>query len=273
MKKILSLAFSFCLLIGLTACGSKEDEKTIIVGASTTPHAIILKATEKQLEKAGYTLVIKEFDDYIMPNIALDEEELDANYFQHQPYLKQFNKDKNTQLVSAAKIHFEPLGIYAKDASALNESFGLDEVHENDKIAVPDDATNEARALLLLEERGIIKLKEGVSLKATKADIIENPKNVEIVEMKAENIPAMLNDLAYACVNGNYALSGGIKDHLLISESKEGDYAKNYANIIAVKKGNENSAKTKALIKALTSAETKAFIEKEFGSLVIPVFD
>lgn len=275
MKKLLSLVVLASLLIGVSGCGSsgEKDDKTIIVGASTTPHAVILNATKEQLEAEGYTLVVKEFDDYIIPNTSLEEGDLDANYFQHEPYLLQFNEDRGTHLVSAAYIHFEPLGIYAQNAKEQNANFGINDVKEGDKIAVPDDATNEARALLLLEEHGIITLKENVGLKATKADIVENPKNVDIVEVKAENIPAMLADLAYACVNGNFALSGGIEDQLVCSETKDNKYIDQYANVIAVKEGNEDSKKTKALIKALTSAETKAFIEKEFKTLVIPVFD
>lgn len=276
MKKLLSLVLTATLLVGLSACGSKEsdsDDKTIVVGASTTPHAVILNAVKDQLEEDGYTLVVKEFDDYVIPNTSLEEGELDANYFQHEPYLLQFNEDYNTNLTAAAFIHFEPLGIYSKDATVTNDNFGINEVNEGDKIAVPDDATNEARALLLLEERGIIKLKEDAGLKATKADIVENPKNVDIIEVKAENIPAMIEDLAYACVNGNYALSGGIEDKIICTESKDGKYVDQYANVVAVRKGDEDNAKTKALIKALTSAKTKEFIEKEFGNLVIAVFE
>lgn len=276
MKKLLSLVLAAGLLVGLSACGSsaeESDDKTITVGASTTPHAVILNAAKEQLEKEGYTLEVIEFDDYVTPNTALDEGELDANYFQHEPYLLQFNEDHGTNLVTAEFIHFEPLGIYAKDATEVNENFSIENVNEGDKIAVPDDATNEARALLLLEEHGIIKLKEDAGLKATKADIVENPKNVDIVEITAENIPTMLEDVAYACVNGNYALSGGIDSKLVCSETKDNKYIDQYANVVAVKEGNEENEKTKALVKALTSAETKAFIEKEFGNLVIPVFD
>ncbi|NBK97592.1 MAG: MetQ/NlpA family ABC transporter substrate-binding protein [Erysipelotrichia bacterium] len=274
MKKLLSLLACAGLVLGLSACGNStdSDDKTITVGASTTPHAVILNAVKEQVEKEGYTLVVKEFDDYVIPNTALEDGELDANYFQHEPYLIQFNEDYGTHLVNVASIHFEPLGIYAKDATKENADFSIEDVKENDKIIVPDDATNEARALVLLEEKGIIKLKDGVGLKATKADIVENVKNVEILEVTAANIPTMIEDVAYACVNGNYALSGNIADKLVCTESKEGEYAKQYANIVAVKEGDEDSAKTKALVKVLTSKETKKIIEKEFGSLVIPVF-
>ena len=275
MKKLFSLVLAAALLTGVAACGdsSNKDDKKIIVGASTSPHAEILKACEEQLKEDGYELEIKEFDDYIIPNEALESGELDANYFQHLPYLKQFNEDKGTHLTSVAAIHFEPLGVYSKNATSKNENFGINDVNENAKIAVPDDPTNEARALQLLAAHGVLTLKEGVGLKATKADITENPKNVEIIEMEAANIPAGLSDLDFAVINGNYALSGKVTKNVICTESKTSEGAKEFANVLAVKKGNEKTKKTKALIKALTSAKTKAYIEEKFGDLVIPVFE
>lgn len=275
MKKLFSLLLAVALLAGVTACGSSsnEDDKKIIVGASSSPHAEILEACKDQLKKAGYELEIKEFDDYVVPNDSLESGELDANYFQHLPYLKQFNEDKGTHLTSVAAIHFEPLGIYSNEATSKNDEFGVNDVKEGAKIAVPDDATNEARALQLLAAHGVITLKEGVGLKATKTDITENPKNVEIVEIEAANIPASLSDLDFAVINGNYALSGKVTENVITTESKDSEGAKEFANVLAVKKGNEKTKKTKALIKALTSKETKAFIEEKFGDLVIPVFE
>lgn len=274
MKKLFSLLLTIALLAGISACStsSSEDGKKIIVGASTSPHAEILKSCEKQLKGLGYELEIKEFDDYIIPNETLENGELDANFFQHLPYLTQFNEDKGTHLVSVADIHFEPLGIYSKDAKELNENFGISDVKENAKVAVPDDPTNEARALQLLAAHNVITLKEGVGLKATKSDVVENSKNIEIIEMEAANIPSALSDLDFAVINGNYALSGKVTENVICTESKDSEGAKEFANVVAVKEGNEKTKKTKALIKVLTSKETKKFIEDKFNGLVIPTF-
>ena len=270
-RNILSLAIILSLVIGsvaLTGCGGKDGEdKNIKVGASPAPHAEILKEVKAELEKDGYKLEIVEFQDYVQPNKALDAGDIDANYFQHKPYMGEFNAKQGTELVSIGAIHYEPLGLYQ------GEKKSLDDLAEGDKIAVPNDTTNEARALLLLESEGLIKLKKDAGLTATKQDVVENPKNLEIVELEAAIIPRSMSSVAMGVINGNYALSAGIKDDTAISfESSDSEAAKTYANIIAVKKGNEDSEKSKALLKAMTSDKIKKFIEKKYGKAVVPVF-
>ena len=270
-RNILSLAIILSLVIGsvaLTGCGGKDSEdKTIKVGASPAPHAEILKEVKAELEKDGYKLEIVEFQDYVQPNKALDAGDIDANYFQHKPYMDEFNAKQETELVSIGAIHYEPLGLYQ------GEKKSLDELAEGDKIAVPNDTTNEARALLLLESEGLIKLKKDAGLTATKQDVVENPKKLEIVELEAAIIPRSMSSVAMGVINGNYALSAGIKEETAITfESSDSAAAKTYANIIAVKKGTEDSEKSKALFKAMTSDKIKKFIEKKYGKAVVPVF-
>ena len=270
-RNIVSIAIILSLVIGsiaLTGCGGKDgDEKTIKVGASPAPHAEILKEVKAELEKDGYNLEIVEFQDYVQPNKALDAGDIDANYFQHKPYMDEFNAKQETELVSIGAIHYEPLGLYQ------GEKKSLDELAEGDKIAVPNDTTNEARALLLLESEGLIKLKKDAGLTATKQDVVENPKKLEIVELEAAIIPRSMSSVAMGVINGNYALSAGIKEETAITfESSDSEAAKTYANIIAVKKGNEDSEKSKALLKAMTSDKIKKFIEKKYGKAVVPVF-
>lgn len=270
-RNIVSIAIILSLVIGsiaLAGCGGKDgDDKTIKVGASPAPHAEILKEVKAELEKDGYNLEIVEFQDYVQPNKALDAGDIDANYFQHKPYMDEFNAKQETELVSIGAIHYEPLGLYQ------GEKKSLDELAEGDKIAVPNDTTNEARALLLLESEGLIKLKKDAGLTATKQDVVENPKKLEIVELEAAIIPRSMSSVAMGVINGNYALSAGIKEETAISfESSDSEAAKTYANIIAVKKGNEDSKKSKALFKAMTSDKIKKFIEKKYGKAVVPVF-
>lgn len=270
-RNILSLAIILSLVIGsvaLTGCRGKDGEdKTIKVGASPAPHAEILNEVKAELEKDGYKLEIVEFQDYVQPNKALDAGDIDANYFQHKPYMDEFNAKQETELVSIGAIHYEPLGLYQ------GEKKSLDELAEGDKIAVPNDTTNEARALLLLESEGLIKLKKDAGLTATKQDVVENPKKLEIVELEAAIIPRSMSSVAMGVINGNYALSAGIKEETAITfESSDSAAAKTYANIIAVKKGNEDSEKSKALFKAMTSDKIKKFIEKKYGKAVVPVF-
>ena len=238
----------------------------ITIGASTSPHAEILEYAQPYLEEKGYTLKIVEFSDYVTPNTALEQGDLDANYFQHYPYLEQFNEDHGTHLVTAGGIHFEPLGIYAGKSKALSaiEQGGC-------SFAVPNDGTNEARALQLLESLGYIKLKDGVGLKATPVDIVENPYNVSIVEIDASLVAQTKDDVDFAIVNGNYALDAKITDLLLTSEQSDSEGAKTYANIIAVREGEENSDKTKALIDVLTSDEVRGYISEHYNGLVVPV--
>ncbi len=270
-RNIVSIAIILSLVIGsaaLTGCGGKDgDDKTIKVGASPAPHAEILKEVESELEKDGYKLEVVEFQDYVQPNKALDAGDIDANYFQHKPYMDEFNAKQETELVSIGAIHYEPLGLYQ------GEKKSIDELAEGDKIAVPNDTTNEARALLLLESEGLIKLKKDAGLTATKQDVVENPKKLEIVELEAAIIPRSMSSVAMGVINGNYALSAGIKEETAITfESSDSAAAKTYANIIAVKKGNEDSEKSKALLKAMTSDKIKKFIEKKYGKAVEPVF-
>ena len=282
MKKLLSILLCAALVLGLAACGTAASDPTaaaetpsgelekIVVGASSTPHAEILEAVSGELEALGYELDIKIFDDYVMPNLALADGEIDANYFQHEPYLLNFNAENGTDLVSAAAIHYEPMGIYGGSKSSL------DELAEGDIIAVPNDGTNEARALLLLQDQGLITLKEGIDAStetATILDIAENPKNLEIVEMEAKNIPHSLPDVAFAVINGNYALQAGLTGNdALASESADSDAAQTYANILAVRAGEEDSAKTQALVTALTSETCRQFIEETYSGAVVPIF-
>lgn len=292
MKKLLSILLCAALVLGLAACGTAASDPTaapeseapatdaaetpsgelekIVVGASSTPHAEILEAVRGELEALGYELEVTIFDDYVMPNLALADGEIDANYFQHEPYLLNFNAENGTDLVSAAAIHYEPMGIYGGSKSSL------DELAEGDIIAVPNDGTNEARALLLLQDQGLITLKEGIDAStetATILDIAENPQNLEIVEMEAKNIPHSLPDVAFAVINGNYALQAGLTGNdALASESADSDAAQTYANILAVRAGEEDSAKTQALITALTSETCRQFIEETYSGAVVPIF-
>lgn len=266
----LACSIALSLAVGLTGCGAQKQgpvkEGSIVVGASPSPHAQILEAVSEQLAQKGYQLEIKEFTDYIMPNTALEDGELDANFFQHQPYLTDFNEKNGTKLVSAAAIHFEPLGIYG------GKTADLADLPEGAQIAVPNDTTNEARALWLLQAQGIIEVDEQAGLEATKQDITSNPKNVEIVEMEAAQLPRALADVDFAVINGNYAVAAEIADQILVTEDKDSEAAKQYANIVAVREGDENREDIKALVEALQSDEVKAYIEETFGSTVIPVF-
>lgn len=252
---------------GAAASGSASDGTVITVGASPSPHAEILKAVEDEIKSAGYELKVVEYNDYVQPNVALSEGDLDANYFQHKPYLDNYNQENGTDLVSAAAIHFEPMGIYAGKSSDIKN------VPDGAKIAVPSDATNEARALLLLQDQGVLKLKDGAGLEATKNDIAENPHNVEFVEVEAASVPRTLQDADFGVINGNYALSAGLDTTAtLASEGADSEAAKTYANIVAVRKGEDATEKTKALVAALTSDTAKKFIEDTYKGSVIPVF-
>ena len=269
-KRILAAGAAAVLAVGLTACGGKEnkaDDKTITVAASPTPHAEILEAAKDLLKEKGYTLEIKEFDDYPQQNVVVDEGEFDANYFQHQPYLDNFNEEKGSDLVSAAKIHYEPLGIYP----AASED--LENIKDGAKIAVPNDATNEARALLLLEENGIITLKEDAGLNATKKDVEENPHNIEIVELDAAQIARVVEELDFVVLNGNYALDAGfnVQTDAIAKEEADSEAAQTYANIIAVKKENKDSEKIKALVEVLQSEEIGKFITDTYEGAVVPM--
>ena len=267
MKKFIAIALALTLLLALTACGGKTDDKTIKIGATPAPHAKILEVAKDILAAEGYTLEIVEFDDYIIPNTSLEEGELDANYFQHITYMNGFNDEHGTHMVNAGGIHYEPFGLYAGKCASLAE------LPDGAQIAVPNDGTNEARALLLLEQEGLIKLKDGVGLSATKSDIAENPHNYDIVELEARLLPTTLKDVEMAVINGNYAIDAGLKvSEAVAVEAADGTAAEAYVNVIAVKEGNENAEKIQALIKALKSAEVKEFIEATYEGSVVPLF-
>ena len=273
LKKALALALTGAVLVGAFAgCGAKKDSgdkketKKIVIGASPSPHADILKVAKKELKKEGYELEIKEYSDYVQPNTALESGDLDANYFQHIPYLENFNKEKGTHLVNAGGIHYEPFGIYPGTEKKL------DELKEGDTIAVPNDTTNEARALLLLQDNGIIKLKDGAGLEATVKDIAENPKNIKIQELEAAQVSRVKDEVAFVVLNGNYALEAGysVEKDSIAYEKSDSEAAKTYVNVIAVKEGNENNEGIKALISVLKSDEIKKFINEKFNGAVVP---
>ncbi|WP_444657987.1 MetQ/NlpA family ABC transporter substrate-binding protein [Caproiciproducens sp. R2] len=246
--------------------GSTAAAKKIVIGASPTPHAIILKEAAKLLKDKGYDLEIKEFSDYVLPNKALDSKDLDANYFQHQPYLDEFNKENGTKIVSAGSIHYEPFGIYAGKTKALAD------LKEGATIAVPNDTSNEARALLLLQDQGLIKLKDGAGITATQKDIAENPKKLKFTEIEAAQLVRTLPDVDLAVINGNYALEGNLKvSDALAVEANDSLAAATYANIIAVREGDENREDIKALVEVLESEEIKTFITDTFKGAVVPV--
>ncbi|HWR23824.1 MAG TPA: MetQ/NlpA family ABC transporter substrate-binding protein [Feifaniaceae bacterium] len=240
----------------------------IKIGATPTPHAEILNVVKEALAAQGYDLEIIEFTDYVQPNLALDSGDLDANYFQHKPYLDQFNAEQGTDIVPVANVHFEPLGIYA------GKTASLDALPDKAQVAVPNDATNEARALLLLEAQGLIKLKEGADLNTTVNDIAENPKNLKIVEIAAEQLTRSLQDVDIAVINGNFAIQAGLNaaTDALAKEDPASVAATTFANFIAVKSGNENNPEIQALVQAVTGPEVKAFIEDAYQGAVVPVF-
>lgn len=243
-----------------------EDKGSITVAASSTPHAEILEEAKELLKKEGWDLEITVFDDYVQPNLVVENEEFDANYFQHIPYLDDFNKEQGTHLVNAGGIHYEPFGIYPGTKKSL------DELEEGDVIAVPNDTTNEARALLLLEANGVITLKEGAGLAATVKDIEDNPKDVQIQELEAAQVSRVKDEVAYVVLNGNYALQAGfsVAKDAIAYETSDSEAAKTYVNVIAVREGNENTDGIKALIEALKSDQIKTYIEDTYDGAVIP---
>lgn len=246
--------------------GASSDDKVITIGASVTPHAVILNHLADQFEKEGYELKVVEFTDYVQPNNALEAGDLDANYFQHQPYLDNFNEENGTDIVSVGANLYIPMAIFSEKLT------NLDSIPDGATIAVPNDTTNEARALLLLQENGFIKLKDGVDIKATVMDIEDNPHNLEFVEMDAAQIPRAIKDTDLAIVNGNYALDAGLNlDDALLIESSDSTTAQTYANVIAVRAGEENTEKTKVIVKILTSDETKQYIQDSFNGAVLPI--
>lgn len=302
MKKFISLLLTLALAVSaLTACGSSDNDAaeenteegtveetveddaeetqeetseeetveskgTIKVAASATPHAEILEQAKAILAEQGWDLQVTVFDDYVQPNLVVESDEFDANYFQHIPYLEDFNAEQGTHLVNAGSIHYEPFGIYPGTKSSL------DELAEGDTIAVPNDTTNEARALLLLEANGIIKLKEGAGLAATVNDIEENEKNIQIQELEAAQVSRVKDEVAFVVLNGNYALEAGFsaaKDAIAY-ETADSEAAQTYVNVIAVKEGNENNEGIQALVDVLTSEAIKTYINDTYDGAVIP---
>lgn len=255
------------------AAGASEDTtgaadlKKLVVGASPAPHAEILNSARELLAAKGYDLQIVEYTDYVLPNNALDSGDLDANYFQHKPYLDSFNQQNGTKLTSAGAIHYEPFGIYA------GKTGSLEELADKATVLVPNDLSNEARALLLLEAQGLIKLKEGAGLEATKNDIVENTKKLEIVELEAAQLPRSLADGDIAVINGNYAIEAGLKvSDALATEDSQSLAATTYGNVVAVREGEESSEAIKALVEALTSPEVKEYMETRYQGAVVPLF-
>ncbi len=274
LAKLGTAILTSCVLF--TACtngastastASTQETEVITVGASLTPHAEILAQIEPLLAEQGYALEVVEYTDYILPNTALEAGDLDANFFQHTPYLEEFNAQNETDISAAVAVHFEPLGIYS------NTHNDLQDIPHAAKIAVPNDATNEARALLLLQEEGILTLSPDVGISATKLDIIENPYQVEIVEIEASQLARVLPDVDFACINGNYALQGGLTaEDALTFEASSSLSAQTYANILAVQTEDLESDKTRALATALADESVKLFIENSYEGAVVPVF-
>ena len=244
------------------------DGTTITVAASPTPHAEILEVAGDILAQAGITLKVQEFTDYVQPNMVTESGEVDANYFQHQAYLDNFNEENGTHLVSVAKIHYEPLGLYP------GKTKSIDELADGAKISVPNDTSNEARALQLLAAQGLIELKPEAGLTATKNDITSNPKNLEIVEMEAAQLPRTLADVDMAVINGNYATQAGFSSakDALAAESADSEAAQIYPNVLVVKEGHENDPAILALAAALKSEAVRSFIDETYGGAVVPLF-
>ncbi len=282
MKKIVSLILAFTLIIafaagcsqaapapvpaaGPTSAPAAEQKPVVLkIGATPIPHAEILNYVKPILEKENIQLEVVEFTDYVQPNTALADKELDANFFQHKPYLDNFIKERSLDLVSVGNVHVEPLGLYSGSVKSIAE------LKNGSTIAIPNDSTNAARALLLLQSNGLLKLKEGAGIEATEKDIAENPKNLKIQPAEAAQLPRVLEDVDAAVINTNYALPAGLnptKDALII-EGKDSPYA----NLVAVRKGDENRAEIQKLIQVLNSEEVKKFLEEKYQGAIVPAF-
>ena len=292
MKKLLALTLALVLCLGLAACGggtstdtdtnadtssdadtngdatTNGETITLTVGATPNPHAEILAQVKDDLAAEGIDLVVKEYSDYVVPNTAVEEGDLDANYFQHTPYMEKSNEEKGTHLVSVGKIHYEPMGIYPGTTKTLEE------LPDGATIAVPNDTTNEARALQLLAAQGLIELKEDAGLNATPNDITSNPKNLQFKELEAAMLPQTASEVDLSVINSNFAMEGGMNPATdsLASEDADSEAAQTFANIIAVKEGHENDPAIQALVKALQSDKVKEYIEKTYSGAVVAVF-
>ncbi|WHY18646.1 MetQ/NlpA family ABC transporter substrate-binding protein [Paenibacillus sp. G2S3] len=285
MKKLLLTFFSLTLVVVLAACGNNNNASNsaatdapkngaatetstepvkLVVGASPVPHAEILKAIAPLLEAQGITLEIKEFTDYVQPNVQLSEKNLDANFFQHQPYLDDQNQKNGSDLVSVTAVHVEPFGAYSKKIKSI------DELADGAKVAIPNDATNGGRALILLAKNGLISLKDDTNITSTQADITENKKNLKIIELDAAMLGRQLDEVDLALINTNYALEANLvptKDALFIEGTDSP-----YANILVARPDNKDSDAIKKLAAALNSPEAKAFIEEQYKGSIIPAF-
>ena len=300
MKKLLSAALAASLTLSLAACGSSAASSApasseaassaaadsasvdstaaestnelagtkLVVAASPTPHAEILEVAKEILAEQGITLEIKEFSDYVQPNLVTENGEVDANYFQHTPYLDSFNAENGTHLVSVGAIHYEPFGIYP------GKSDDLANIADGATIAVPNDTTNEARALQLLAAQGIITVREGAGLTATVNDIEENPHNVKLQEIEAAQLPRTVQDVDFSVINGNFAMEAGfsVGKDALATEDASSEAAQTYANVLVVKEGNENSPAIQALLAALQSDKVRDYINETFDGAVVPIF-
>ncbi len=269
MKKIIATVLALTLVLSLGAIALADDTVTLKVGASSTPHAEILEFAKPILAEQGIDLDIVIYDDYVFPNTHVEEGELDANYFQHTPYLNTFNEENGTHLVSVGLVHYEPFGIYA------GKTASLEELEDGATIAVPNDGSNETRALLLLQQEGLITLDESVDAasNATKYDIVDNPHDYEIIEQEAAQIPLSLEDVDLAVINGNYALQAGLNagTDALAVEDASGDGAITYANILCVKEGNEDNEAIQALLAVLQSEEVAQFIDETYQGAVVAI--
>jgi len=273
MKKLVTLAATAILgsALLLAGCGGTSTDKaadsntkTVKIGATAVPHGELLSNVKEQLKKEGINLEIVEFTDYVKPNMALNDKELDANFFQHKPYLDKYNAEHKTELVSIGNVHVEPMAVYSKSLKDIKT------VANGAKVAVPNDPSNGARALLILHKAGLITLNDPKNILSTVADIKENPHNLQFVELEAPQLPRSLDDVAFAVINTNYAMEANlnpVKDSLLI-EDKDSPYA----NIVAVRKGDENKPELQKVLKALQSAETKKFIEEKYKGAILPAF-
>ena len=273
MKKFFAILLAGVLTVGLAACDGSDDtaaddsnneEITLRIGAVPTPHAEILEAAKDELAEKGVKLDIVEFTDYVQPNLATESGDLDVNYFQHLPYLEQFNQEQGTHLVPIAKVHYEPMSIFGGTVTDLNN------IPDGTKVGIPNDATNGGRALLLLEANGLIKLDPDAGITATKLDVVENPHNLEFVEMEAAQLPLSLSDLGLAVINANYAIQNELTGALAV-EDAQSEAAQTYANLIVVKEGNENLPGLAELVEVLHGQTITDFINNTYGGAVAPI--
>lgn len=266
MKKTITFVLIVLLAVGLLAgCGGKgADSSKIVIGVSPDPHSKLVEFVVDELKEEGIEIEIKEFTDYVLPNTALDDGDLDANFFQHLPYLEDFIEKQGVKLASIGGVHVEPMALYSEEVTSI------DQLEDGAEIAIPNDAVNGGRALILLQENGLIKLAENAGLSATEKDIIENPKNLKITALEAALLPKVLDDVTAAIINGNYALEAGfnpVKDGIIVEDANSP-----YVNILVVREGEEDQDKYKKLLEALNSAEMKRFIEETYDGAIVPAF-